>query len=220
MGVVQEKKKASHPTVWYLFNRRFMCRVPPLALRTIDDIKMFGTPTTGNPILDKEMEQEWALRMLNIAEMEDCFHRGYNVRLVKYSDSKTIYELIIDHLVEWRNFFDVATNNRVPDETIDELIRLDKFATAVYVPARHLFTEETASSVFGRYRQARKAASLLSRGMFAKQAEKDAENEIGEDGKKKGKPDRTSMAGIFSRHRASTAASHWREADIGGKTWK
>lgn len=219
MGVVQDKKE-TRPTVWYLFNRRFMCRVPPLALRSIEDIKLFGTPTTGNPLLDKEMEQEWALRMLNIAEMEDCFHRGYNVRLTKYSDSKVIYDLITDHLIAWRTFFETIENNRVPDETIDELVRLDKFATVVYIPARHLFTEETAQTVFGRYRQARRAASLLSRNMFTKQDAKNQEQEVDENGKKKGKPERISMASSFNRQRTSALGSAWRQTDIGGKEWK
>lgn len=219
MGVVQDKKE-TRPTVWYLFNRRFMCRVPPLALRSIEDIKMFGTPTTGNPLLDKEMEQEWALRMLNIAEMEDCFNRGYNVRLAKYSDSKVIYELITDHLISWRTFFETVENNRVPDETIDELIRLDKFATAVYVPARHLFTETTAQTIFGRYRQARRSASLLSRNMFTKQEAKEQEKEVDETGKKKGRPERTSMASSFNRQRTSALSAAWRQTDIGGKEWK
>lgn len=219
MGVVQDRKE-DRPTVWHLFNRRFMCRVPPLAIRTIEEIKMFGTPTTGNALLDKEMEQEWALRMLNIAEMEDCFNRGYNVRVVKYEDCKTIYGLITDHLLIWKTFFETAENNRVEEETIDELIRLDKFATAVYIPARHLFKVDEANSVFGRYRQARKSASLISRGMFARQEAKDKENEIGEDGKKKGKPERTSLASTFSRQRSTALSNTWREKDIGGREWK
>jgi hypothetical protein len=97
--------KEDRPTVWYLFNRRFMCKAPVMATMSVDDIKQFGMPTTGDPMIDKEMSREWPLRMLNIAEMEDIFNRGYSLRLTKYSDSKTVYELIRDHLLEWRSFF-------------------------------------------------------------------------------------------------------------------
>lgn len=223
MGVVADK--ADRPTVWYLFNRRFMCRAPLLATMSIDDIKQFGMPTTGNPVIDQEMSKEWPVRMLSIAEMEDIFNRGYSIRLMKYDDSKTVYEFIRNHLLVWRNFFEMAGNNRVPQETIDELIRLDAFAAAVYEPAKHLFTHEIATSLFSAYRQKRRLGGFMSKNTFiasATQAERKRQQRTdpataNADQKEKEESNYPSLTPAFHKHKVGSMAY---DRTIGGIEWK
>jgi len=224
MGVVTDK--ANRPTVWYLFHPRFLCKAPLMATTSVEDIRRFGMPTTGDPLIDQEMSKEWPLRMLSIAEMEDIFNRGYSIRLQRYADTKTVYEYIRDHLIAWRYFFENAGNNRVPQETIDELIRLDKFAAVVYGPAKSLFSKETATSLFGLYRQKRRLGGLMSRNAFVESSEKQerrraqAAGEIPaatEEVKKKEESDYPSMSSVFHKHKVETFAF---DRTIGGIEWK
>lgn len=158
-------------TAYYLFEKKFMCRVPPLATRSTEDVKEFGVFSTGDAVVDREMSKDWVNRWMNIAQMEDCYNRGYSVKVVNYNDTKAIYEHIHNHLVAWRDFFQAVENNRVPQETLDELLRLDVFASEVYKPAKHLITRELSGSVLGRHLRKRGSGSLLSRSSFNRRDE-------------------------------------------------
>lgn len=223
MGVVTDKE--SRPTVWYLFHPRFLCKAPLLATMSVEDIRRFGMPTTGDALIDQEMNKEWPTRMLSVAEMEDIFNRGYSIRLLKYSDSKKVYEYIRDHLIAWRYFFENAGNNRVPQETIDELIRLDKFAAVVYGPAKSLFSKETATSLFGLYRQKRRLGGMMSKNTFVqsseqqerKRAQAAGDSTATEDVKKKEEVDYPSLSSVFHKQKVETFAF---DRTIGGIEWK
>jgi hypothetical protein len=168
MGYVKE---CDRTTAWYLFNKLFLCRIPQLATRTVDDLKEFGVFSTGDAIVDREMAKDWVSRWLSIAQMEHIFTKGFPIKVVNYGDTKKIYELISAHLLTWREFFETAENNRVPAETVDELVNLDKLASEVYKPAKHLFTEEIAQSLFSQALRRTRTRSLLSRTSFNRQQE-------------------------------------------------
>lgn len=217
MSYVPEDQRT---TAWYLFNKRFQVRIPDQATRSLEEIKQFGVPTTGDPVIDREMSKDWGMRYLCIAEMEDIFNRGYDVKVLRYSETKVIYELISNHLLEFRRFFETVMNNRVPDETIEELIRLDKFAAAVYEPAKHLFTREIAQSILGRHLQERRQSTFLSKSMFNKHVtpagtETTNENKTMAPGDVEGKPtsdapERVSMVSMFQRQRTTIGGNSWR----------
>lgn len=143
MAYVPENKRT---TAWYLFHELFHVRVNPNHVRTADEIKLFGTPTTGNEDYDRELAKNDTLVMLSIAQMEDIFNNGYPVKVANYKDTERIYKLISDHLHFMKNIF-VGSENITADPTImNDLIRLDKFAQAMFEHARYLLTGEVPTS--------------------------------------------------------------------------
>jgi hypothetical protein len=110
----------------------------------------------------------------------------------------------------------------VPQETIDELIRLDKFAASVYVPAKSLFTQEIATSVFSAYRQKRRMHNFMSKSSFIASSEKEerkkqnAENPSS-DTPKKEEDQYPSLSSVFNRQRTDSFAY---DRTAGGIEWK
>lgn len=166
MPYVPEDKRT---TVWYLLEPKFMVRVPPMALRTVDDIKLFGTATSGDEYVDKEMAKNLTVCMLSVAAMEEIHHRGYDVGVVNYDDTKKIYEYITNHLVAFKNLFQSSENVAPEADLLDELIRLDKFATAVYGPAKHLMNGDLVHSLLARRLKSGGVSSLTRSALSSKQ---------------------------------------------------
>lgn len=133
-------------TAWYLFHKLYQVRVNPSKIRTVDEIKMYGTPTTGNEAYDAELAKNEEIVMLSIAQMEDIFNQGYPVKIVKREDTKDIYERIAKHLSAMKNITNVSENFVNDKQTLDELIRLDQFAEAMFHHARHQMKHDVAQS--------------------------------------------------------------------------
>jgi hypothetical protein len=143
-------------TAWYLFYELFMVRVNPTKIRTVEEIKMYGTPTTGNEDYDREMSKSEDIVMISIAQMEDIYNQGYQVKIVNYDDTKKIYEYIAKHLVAMRNISVGSENFNSNAETLNELIRLDKFAGAIFEHARYGMKQDVPqSSLIARMRSDR-----------------------------------------------------------------
>lgn len=130
-------KPADRTTAWHLFNRLFKVRINPNHLRTAEDIKLYGTPTTGNELKDADLALREEVVMLNIAQMEDLFHQNYPVKVVNFDDTKEIYRYISDHLIAMKELFDKSENVTTDPTLMDDLIRLDQFAQAVFQFARY-----------------------------------------------------------------------------------
>jgi hypothetical protein len=129
-----------------LFYKLFKVRVNPTKIRTIEDIKLYGTPTTGNEDYDRELAKNEEIVMLSIAQMEDIYNQGYPVKIVNYEDTKTIYELISKHLVAMKNNMVLSENTTNDPKTLDELIRLDRFADSLFAHARYQMKQDVPTS--------------------------------------------------------------------------
>lgn len=127
--------------LWRIFNDLYMCRVPVFRSRTVEDIEMFGTPASGDSEYDKTMLNERRAMMLTINQMVEYYKRGVVIGLMKTEDSKKIYEVIIDHLKLWQDTLTRSPNVRPDNEVLDDLVQLDKFASAVYQHAQHFFKQ-------------------------------------------------------------------------------
>lgn len=133
-------------TAWYLFYKLFQVRVNPTKIRSVEEIKQFGTPTTGNEDYDRELAKAEEIVMLSVAQMEDIYHQGYPVKIVKYEDTKAIYEIIDKHLIAMRNLMNQSENFTNDPKTLDELIRLDQFSQAMFTHARHQIRQAAPTS--------------------------------------------------------------------------
>lgn len=147
MGYVPESQRT---TVWYLFNKLFKVRANTHRIRTIEEIQTYGTPTTGIAEVDRELEKLETVIMISIAQMEDLYNRGDSFRIVDRADTEKIYKYIMDHLVTMRNFFNGSEHVKTDEKTMDELVRLDRFAAEMFGTARYFMKEEIQLSSLGR----------------------------------------------------------------------
>lgn len=141
-------------TRWYLWNERYMCRVPFIQTMSPDYLREFGMPSSGYDEYDRQTANELVIRMLNIDEMVEYYRRGTTVALMQPGDSKRIYERISAHLELWKRELETSFHTR--NAPLDDLQLLDKFAHAVYEHAKWYFDEPFVESLF-----ARKVGSLL-----------------------------------------------------------
>lgn len=135
-------------TTKYLWDYLFKVRVPQMAATSIDYMRMYGSYTTQCKEIDQTLQQQWITTMLSVSQMVDYFKEGVQIRVVQYSDIKTIYEYISDHLQAWRIRLERGIN--IGDAPIEDLIAMDQFANTVYEHAKHQFTREIANSLLAR----------------------------------------------------------------------
>jgi hypothetical protein len=199
--VNQYVPESQRDSAWYIWNSLFMCRIPYIHTRSLEHIQMYGIPTCGDPLADREAVKEKVTTMLTIAQMIEYFERGVTIGVVKYDDTKKIYERITDHLNAWKSELHNCLN--VKDAPLEDLIVMDKFANAVYQHAKYQFTPEIVDSILAREME---AAMPVNRGNVLQggppgigvtriRAIKDEPT---------GPIDRSSMADIFASRREST----------------
>lgn len=135
-------------TDWYIFNQKFRCSVPHIAMRSTDHVKHFGMPSCGIKEIDSETARERIDTYLSISQMVEYFSKGTIVGVKKVTDTKVIYERIVDHLNAWKEQLRHGLNNG--EAPIDDLIQLDQFANAVYAHAQYHFTNEIVESILMR----------------------------------------------------------------------
>ena len=123
-----------------LWERLFKARVPYLQSRTIEDLKNTGVVLSGIPEIDQDIPNQWVTSYMSIATMTGYYKEHVPVRVALYEDCKTIYELIVMHITNWRHFVDNAIN--IGNAPFEELIDLDDFASIVYDKAKYTISKD------------------------------------------------------------------------------
>ena len=123
-------KESQRTTDWYIFNKLYMCMVKNIDSMSVDYIRMFGHPASGDDQSDRETANELVIRMLSIEQMAEYYKNGVTVQIVNPKDTKDIYERISAHLLAWKEMMRTSFNNRAAP--VDDLLLLDKLATVVY----------------------------------------------------------------------------------------
>lgn len=161
MGWIPEHQRT---TGWYLFNKLFRVRINPQHDRTADDIKFYGTPTTGNEDYDRELDKAEHVVMWNIAKIESHFASGYPVKFVDRKDCEEVYRLINNHLTFMHGMFGNTENTRDDPDTMSDLVRLDQFADATFQHARYGLRDNLQHAGYARRAMAKdRFAQLASR---------------------------------------------------------
>ena len=127
----------------------YMCTVPVLQSRSIEDIRANGFIMSGDKQLDKELMNDRLRRYMTINHMVEFFEKGVTIGVVHYNDTKEIYETVQSYLAVWYDRLKHGVNIR--EAPISDLLTLDKFATAVYPHAKPFFTPEILQSDFARH---------------------------------------------------------------------
>lgn len=192
-------------TSWWIWNKKFMCRVPYLQTMSSDYIRHFGIMVSGDPVRDRAITSEMITTMLSINQMVEYFQKGITVGVVNYADTKKIYEYISDHLTAWRQRLEHGLNVR--DAPLDDLVVMDRFAAAVYQHARHLFDEAFVEGILARSMM---GSMRLNRTSFTKRLEPTPEKPKDSEDPHAHLPERNSMSEVFASHRITTPRQRWK----------
>lgn len=197
--------ESERTTAWWLFNKLFMCRVPYLQTMSAEYIREYGVLASGDPVRDKALGSETITTMLSIAKMIEYFSKGVTVGVVRYEDTKKIYEYISNHLQAWKRELEYSVNADAP---VEDLLLMDRFASAVYVHARHQFTQDYADGIIAR--RLTGGMSVNKNTLFRPKEPPPVETNTTSDDPHQHLPARHSMADVFASRRAITTKPKWR----------
>ncbi len=135
-----------------LFEEYFLVRFNGQESRSLEDVRLHGTPYSEVPELNDLMQSSFVTAEHTIDMMFEKWRRGVTIRVVNYNDTARIYRIIESHLETWLSFFRLAMN--IGNAPIQDLIELDEFASVVYDNARNVLTNERVvkelQSIFGK----------------------------------------------------------------------
>lgn len=146
------KKDAHHVPLddprYPIFKQLYMVRIPAMQLRSVDDLRTFGTVQTGIKQYDDQMAREEKVVMLPISELVRLYKEGAKIAVVNDGDTRKIYDAASTYLNFWKNRitgngFGVSLNQS--NFPAQDLLDLDEFAHAVYERAKWHFEADYVS---------------------------------------------------------------------------
>jgi len=129
-----------------IFNNLYRASVMYRDTLSPDYIRIFGMPTVGDPVFDRQMSTEQIDTWLTIDQMVEYFRKGVVVSLLDHQDSKRIYDIVEQYLRAWKQDLEVGIN--IGDAPIKDLIDLDRFANTVFSHAAQYMGVTYFSSEF------------------------------------------------------------------------
>lgn len=116
--------------------------------RTVEQIKKYGTPTTGDPDIDKEMLDVMVTRYITIDDMVERLRNNLNFNVVNQSDTVKIYDAIQAHLEAWH--FEIVNYHGHDYAPKEDLVLMDRLANMVHFYSKHL-TKGSELSALGHF---------------------------------------------------------------------
>lgn len=113
-----------------IWERLFTIYIAQKHLISIEEIKVLGSRTTGDEILDNQMMNDIVTIMIPISDMAEYFRKGVGFEIVNHEDSKIIYDIITDYLEEWNRKLDNSLNMR--PAPLEDLKLLDLLASKIH----------------------------------------------------------------------------------------
>jgi hypothetical protein len=136
---------AKHSAAFKLFHYPFQCLTSGLHLITAQELETFGHLTTGDAVTDRVLASEERLVTFTVVEMVRVHSEGGGVRLVNPADGAKIYEMIYQHMQDWRA--EVEANPTCRTAPIEDLRAMDEFARELYPHARFYMNFNPANTV-------------------------------------------------------------------------
>lgn len=140
--------ESERDTRYYIWKVSYQCRVPYGQTFSIEDLRFLGFPSSMDPKLDREQAKAPEDRMLTIDAMFEYWKAGVVVKVVRPKDCVAIYEAISNHLEHWKR--ELATALRIDHAPLEDLARLDEFASVVYSKAKFHFPKTEIDSILAR----------------------------------------------------------------------
>lgn len=126
-----------HPNIVAIFEKRYRISIKQRDTISIEEQRAVGRTRTGNRALDTMLDNSNQLVYYTINDMVELFRNGIDFTLTNEQDSKKIFEAISAHTGYWRSELKYAYN--MGDSPVEDLILMEKLASAVYVHARFEF---------------------------------------------------------------------------------
>ena len=186
-----------------IWDIKYLCKIPLISTRSIDDIEKYGSYTTLDKNIDNMVMSELTTTYINIDRMVELYREGVCIRLVDSNDIVKIYNAIQDHILAWSERIDRAVN--IGDIPLDDLVLMDRFASEIYVNAKHYFTEERMQSylekglidIVGIFTPSRFYNAKKQKELKLIKQETDGVYTITSDGEKNFHPERESLSDRF-----------------------
>lgn len=142
LTVAQKKSIGNKCVTDELFGKPFYIRVPYQASVPLGELKTFGlTGFYEKEEMIRELENPIVVRA-SIAQMTEIIQDGFQVSLVRPHDAEEMFNLIVQHLKNWKEVTKKFPNNANPP--FEDLILLDSVAGLLYP---HLPEKEKGDSL-------------------------------------------------------------------------
>ncbi len=141
------EQKEEHSVVWIIFNRKYLVSVPEMYCTGKEVIREMGTLTTRDKKLDAALDMAPRRRYCTIAGMVSFFEEGAPVSLLDPKKSVEIYNLVLQHIRNWRYIIETYPDCDPPP--VDDFILLDEFAKSVHALAL-FYTNDGSGSNFAK----------------------------------------------------------------------
>lgn len=125
-----------------IWGRLYLCKIPRIAHYSTAYLERFGLHTSGHQSVDVELMKQDQSVYITINQMVEYYHQNTRVTIVKRNDVRLVYEACQDYTFTYAERLDrsvFASNFPVQD-----LVKIDEFAEAVYQHAGHEYGEEFA----------------------------------------------------------------------------
>lgn len=146
MVEVTEERYRIEETTEGIFDTIFMVRVPSISTYDPKMVEEFGSRTTGDKSMDDELLESTTVVGISIDKMLDLHDQGYSISVLNTSDMERIYNKIQDHLNAWRTHLTISVH--VGKAPIDDLVKLDKFATTIFSNGGNILRPNELQDIF------------------------------------------------------------------------
>lgn len=159
--VSNDLAKAGAP-IW---ERLFLTHLNYKDTLTEDHLRKFGVFAVGDETIDADTYNHVTARYLTINDLVEYHKRGVNLSIVNHAETKDIYDIVSAYLLSWKLHLENGIN--IGGAPLDDLVHLDRFATAVYDHAVEHITTDFIDSNMLKYIGNRK----IGRAAFEKPVE-------------------------------------------------
>ena len=126
----------TQPPDIYIFDIVFECKARNIDLISDEDIKDYGTFSTGMETMDIDNMTQMVSANLSIEKMATHRNKGYELRYCHAEDVLKIYEYTQHYLNRWVAIIGSGGSLNGSGAPIDDLVTLDKFCSEVYEQAK------------------------------------------------------------------------------------
>nr|DAU06111.1 MAG TPA: hypothetical protein [Caudoviricetes sp.] len=120
-------REEMNTNLYQLFHRSFLVRVTYIDLMDTEEVKLFGTRTSGDEQDDICNANEKVVVSLTIPNLLKLFRSKIPFYLFNKSEEHHMYSLIATHLKEWREYAQSSLNLKaIPMEDLNDLSEMAK----------------------------------------------------------------------------------------------
>lgn len=127
-----------------IWGRVFLCKVPRIAHYSTLYLETYGLHTSDNKNVDLEQVKKATSAYITVNAMIEYYHQNQIVTIVKPADVKTVYEICQDYTFKYADKLNRSVFQH--NTPMEDLIKIDEFAEAVYQYAGHMYGKEFARS--------------------------------------------------------------------------